>query len=114
MKKITLALALAGVMAAGTAFADPIVGKWRTGNGGTVNVAKCGGSFCVKVVGGQYGGKAIGQFAKNGEKYNGTIIDPEQDKKYRGAAWFQGDNTLKMRGSVLGGLIGRTDTWKRM
>ncbi|MEO0544868.1 MAG: DUF2147 domain-containing protein [Pseudomonadota bacterium] len=113
MKKRTLILAVAGVMFAGTAFADPIVGNWRTGEGGNTRIAACGSNFCVSVTSGEFAGQQIGSFSKNGDRYSGSITDPADGKKYRGAAWFTGSNTLKMRGSVLGGLVGRTDTWTR-
>ncbi|MEM1377799.1 MAG: DUF2147 domain-containing protein [Pseudomonadota bacterium] len=110
MKKSTLALTLAGVVMAGAALADPIVGNWRTGEGGQTKIAKCGSSFCVSVTAGEFAGRQIGKLDKDGDRYRGRITDPQNDRTYRGTAWFVG-NSLKMRGSVLG--IGRTDTWTR-
>ncbi|MEL6203526.1 MAG: DUF2147 domain-containing protein [Pseudomonadota bacterium] len=113
MKKNILVFAAASLMMAGSALADPIVGNWRTGEGGNTKIAQCGSSFCVSVTAGEFAGQQIGTFSKDGDKYKGSITDPADGKKYRGAAWFTGSNTLKMRGSVLGGLVGRTDTWTR-
>lgn len=111
MRKAILATA-ALLVSAGMALADPIVGNWRTGEGGNVAINACGGAFCVKVTSGEHANKQIGRFTKDGEKYAGNITDPNNDRTYRGSAWFEGNN-LKMRGSVLGGLVGRTDTWTR-
>ncbi|MEL6921232.1 MAG: DUF2147 domain-containing protein [Pseudomonadota bacterium] len=110
MKKSTLALAFAGIMITGTAFAEPIVGNWTTGSGGKTKIAACGSSFCVSVTSGEFAGRQIGKFDKDGDRYRGRITDPQNDRTYRGTAWFEGA-ALKMRGSVLG--IGRTDTWTR-
>ena len=110
MKMKTLLLAAAAVMIAGTAFADDIVGNWRTGEGGSTKIAQCGSSFCVSVTAGEFAGRQIGKFDKDGDRYRGRITDPANDRTYRGTAWFEGAS-LKMRGSFLG--IGRTDTWTR-
>ena len=112
IRTFILAAAVSGLMSA-AAMADQIEGQWRTGSGGTVNVFGCGSSYCIKVIGGQFNGRQIGKLRKSGDRYTGNITDPENDRTYRGSAWFSGVNTLNMRGSVLGGLIGRTDVWTR-
>ena len=112
MHKTMLALAAAAVMAATPALADPIVGNWRTGEGGSVAIGPCGSAFCVQVTAGEHAGRQIGRFSRDGDRYRGRITDPAEDRTYRGTAWFEGD-TLKMRGSVLGGLFGRTESWTR-
>ena len=111
MKLTLLAVAVAAATLTATpALADPIVGNWRTGEGGSVAINACGSAFCVSVTAGEHSGRQIGQFNKDGERYAGRITDPANDRTYRGTAWFEGSN-LKMRGSFLG--IGRTDTWTR-
>ena len=111
MKFTLLAAAIAATTLIATpALADPIVGNWRTGEGGSVAISACGSAFCVQVTAGEHSGKQIGRFNKDGERYAGRITDPSNDRTYRGTAWFEG-NSLKMRGSFLG--IGRTDTWTR-
>lgn len=110
MKTTLLALAVAVTMTATPALADPIVGNWRTGEGGSVAINPCGSAFCVSVTAGEHSGKQIGRFSKDGDRYAGRITDPNNDRTYNGRAWFEGAS-LKMRGSFLG--IGRTDTWTR-
>lgn len=112
MKTTILALAAAAAMIATPALADPIVGNWRTASGGNVVINPCGSAFCIQVTAGEHSGKQIGRLNKEGDRYAGQITDPAEDRTYRGAAWFEG-NSLKMRGSVLGGLVGRTETWTR-
>ncbi|MEM0899663.1 MAG: DUF2147 domain-containing protein [Pseudomonadota bacterium] len=109
----TVILSAAALLVSSTiAFADPIVGNWTTGSGGKVAVSNCGSAFCVKVRSGEHAGKQIGRFNRDGDRYKGKITDPTNDRTYNGSAWFSGTN-LKMRGAVLGGLLGRTDTWRK-
>ncbi|WP_421852314.1 DUF2147 domain-containing protein [Oricola sp.] len=112
IREFILAAAMAGLVSA-PALADQIEGRWRTGEGGNVSIAGCGSSFCIKVTSGEFNGRQIGKLKKDGDKYVGKITDPANDRTYRGSAWFSGANTLNMRGSVLGGLVGRTDKWTR-
>jgi uncharacterized protein (DUF2147 family) len=96
------------------AFADGIVGKWRTQSGETAQISKCGGSFCVKLTSGTYSGKSIGKMAPNGaNNYKGSITDPAKNKKYSGKAKLSG-NSLSMSGCVLGGLICQSQKWSRL
>jgi uncharacterized protein (DUF2147 family) len=47
----------------------------------------------------------------NGDRYeDGTILDPEDGKIYRGEIWVE-DGKLKIRGSL--GPLYRTRTWLR-
>lgn len=97
----------------GAAFADdPIVGNWRTDSGETAAIAG-GSSFSITLKTGKYKGKRIGTMkADGGGKYSGEITDPKNDKTYSGSATLAGNN-LKMSGCVLGGLICRSQNWKR-
>lgn len=100
-------------LATGTAFADDIVGNWKTDSGETAAIAG-GGPFTITVKTGKYNGKRIGSLnASGGGKYAGEITDPATDKTYSGKATLSGDN-LKMSGCVLGGLICKNQTWQRM
>lgn len=112
MHKFVIAAGAAFMMMATPALADNIIGNWTTGEGGKVKISQCGSAFCVSVTAGEHAGKQIGRLSKNGDKYVGNITDPSEDKTYKGTAWFAGSN-LKMRGAILGGLLGRTDTWTR-
>lgn len=109
IRKIALGAA-ALLLAVGTAYADPIDGNWKTQSGETASIA--GGGITLKT--GKHAGKRIGQMnPSGGGKYTGTITDPANDKTYKGKATLTG-STLKMSGCVAGGLICRTQTWKKM
>lgn len=112
-RKVSLAFAACIVMA-GAAYADPIEGDWKTDKGSTAGISSCGGSFCIKLKSGEHSGKSIGKFkADGGGAYSGNITDPANDKTYSGKATLAGSN-LKMKGCVLGGLICRTQNWKKL
>ncbi|MGD0632105.1 MAG: DUF2147 domain-containing protein [Terracidiphilus sp.] len=44
----------------------------------------------------------------------GTVVDPENGKEYKGKIWAVGKDSLKMRGYVGISLLGRTETWTRI
>ena len=44
----------------------------------------------------------------------GTVVDPENGKQYKGKIWAVGKDSLKMRGYVGISLLGRTETWTRI
>ena len=112
LRRLSTALAATMIMA-GIGYADPIEGDWKTEKGGTAGIATCGGSFCIKVKTGPYKGQSIGKFKANGDnQYSGNITDPETDKTYSGKGALSG-NSLKMSGCVFGGLICRSQNWKR-
>ncbi|MGX9179572.1 DUF2147 domain-containing protein [Mesorhizobium sp. BHbdii] len=112
-RKISMALA-ATLMMAGTAWADPIEGNWKTQAGATAVIAGGGGAFSITLKSGKFSGKRIGSFKVSGaNKYTGTITDPETDKTYSGKASVSGAS-LKMSGCVLGGLICRSQTWHKL
>jgi len=54
-------------------------------------------------------------FKADGENHwsGGTVRDPKAGKTYSGEITMTNDNQLDLRGSVLGGLFGRTTTWTR-
>lgn len=115
MKKaiLTSALSLA-LFAAGTTFAlaDPIEGKWMTGDKVLLNIKKCGGSFCVKVVGGKYDGKQSGKLKPAGDKvYKGTLKQFSSGISFAGTATLSG-NSMKMIAKKFGITV-KKDTWKR-
>lgn len=112
LRKLTMTAA-ALLLAAGTAYADPIEGNWRTNSGETAAISG-GGPFSITLKTGKHAGKRIGSFsASGGGKYAGKITDPANDKTYSGKATLSGSN-LKMSGCVLGGLICKTQNWKKM
>jgi uncharacterized protein (DUF2147 family) len=104
----------AATMCVGAAFADPIEGDWKTEKGSTAGISSCGGSFCIKLKSGTYAGKSIGKLKADGaNNYSGKITDPETYKTYSGKATLSG-TSLKMSGCVLGGLICRSQKWKKL
>ena len=114
-RRLSLAIAASAVSAviAGSAYADPIEGNWRTDKGSIAAISGCGSSFCIKLTSGKFAGKSIGKFKADGDnQYSGNITDPETDKTYSGKGTLSG-NSLKMSGCVFGGLICRSQNWKR-
>ena len=115
MKSTLLAAAVAATALIATpALADPIVGNWRTGEGGSVAINACGSAFCVKVTAGEHAGKQIGRFNKDGDRYVGRITDPTEDREYKGNARLSG-NSLNVTGcwAVCTPVTSRTETWTR-
>jgi uncharacterized protein (DUF2147 family) len=45
---------------------------------------------------------------------DGTVVDPENGKEYKGKVWAVGKDTLKMRGFIGISLLGRTESWVRI
>ena len=111
MRKITMAAA-ALLLAAGTAYADPIEGNWKTQSGETAAISG-GASFSIVLKTGKHAGKRIGSMkATGGGKYAGSITDPADDKTYSGSARLSG-STLKMTGCALK-VFCKTQTWRKM
>lgn len=108
IRKLSLAAA-AMLFAAGTAYADPIDGTWRTASGETASIS--GGAITLKS--GKHAGKRIGNMrATGGGKYAGTITDPADNKTYSGSAKISG-SSLRMTGCALK-VFCKTQTWKKM
>lgn len=111
-RTLTLAVAATLFVSGAALAADPIVGNWRTDSGETAAITG-GGPFAITLKTGKHAGKRIGSMsASGGGKYAGEITDPANDKTYSGKATLSGNN-LKMSGCVLGGLICRSQNWKR-
>lgn len=101
------------LLAAGTAYADPIVGSWRTESGERAQISGSG-TFSIVVKTGKNAGKNIGRLKATGQgSYSGTVRDPNENKNYSGKARVSG-NSLTLSGCVLGGLICKNQTWSRM
>jgi uncharacterized protein (DUF2147 family) len=99
-------------LTAGAAFADPIVGNWKTAAGPTAAIVPCGGNFCITLKSGKFSGKQIGRFKAAGDSYSGTITDPNDDKTYSGTASVTGAR-LKMTGCALK-IFCKTQTWSKL
>lgn len=79
---------------------------------GIIEIAKCGGGFCITLKSGKNAGKQIGKLTGSGADYSGEITDPENDKTYSGSGAVSG-NSLKLKGCVLKVLC-KSQTWTRM
>ena len=113
IRTFVAAIALLSAMSL-DALADPIEGKWRTAGGATALIGPCGASLCVKLMNRPYNGRSIGRFKATGKQtYAGTLTDPDNGKTYSGKAKLSG-KTLRMSGCVLGGLICRSERWRRL
>lgn len=113
MNKFRL-LAAAAILAASTSFAsaDAIEGNWKTGDGVLVKISKCGGSFCVDVVDGDYAGKRSGKLdAQGGGVYQGKLKQFSTGLSFSGTATLAG-NSMKLVAKALGVTV-KTDNWKR-
>src|SRR5690554_4030421 len=112
MFRTLMLAAAAGLLFAGPALADPIVGNWKLDNGAIAQIAAAGGGFTITLRSGQHSGKRIGQMQPNGDgKYKGSITDPNEDKTYSGNATLNG-NRLAMQGCVAV-VFCRTQNWQR-
>jgi len=108
--------ALAGLlmMMGAIAHADDIEGNWRTQSGDTAAIGGCGSGYCITLKTGKFAGRQIGNMAASGGgSYAGEITDPATEKTYSGKATVSG-TSMKMSGCMLGGLICKSQTWKKM
>lgn len=123
-------LAIAFVMAAGTALADPAVGVWQTvpddnGNFGHVEVTTCGPALCGTLVraydsaGAQIESPNLGRRIvwdmepKGGGGYaGGKIYSPDRDRTYNGRLTLT-ERGLAVEGCVLG-ICRDGGTWRRV
>ena len=129
MKKLALIAAL--VVAAGSAFADPVEGLWKTkpddnGKFGHVLIAPCGDKLCgvlvkafdssgAETTSDNIGKQIVWNMAANGDgSYGGgKVWAPDRDKTYNSKMSLSGDS-LAVSGCVLGGLICRASDWSRV
>ena len=45
---------------------------------------------------------------------DGTVVDPDNGKEYKGKIWAVGNDNLKMRGYIGISILGRTESWVRI
>lgn len=93
-------------------------GLWKRSNGAHIRVFNCGGGIGMKVVKSpspKKVGKTIMCGAKKTgkNKWQGTLLNLDDGQKYSGYVSLSG-RSLKLSGCVLGGLICKSDTWKRI
>lgn len=126
MRTYLLAAALVGL--AGAASADPVEGVWQTqvddGAYAHVTIAPCGSALCGKISrtfkdGAEYKSENIGKkividmVPVGGGKYEGQVWRPSNNKVYSGKMNVSG-NAMKLAGCVAGGLLCKSQDWKRV
>ncbi|MDA0187825.1 MAG: DUF2147 domain-containing protein [Proteobacteria bacterium] len=124
--------AVALMMLAGAAAADPLIGDWRTaaddnGNSGIIRITQCGTSLCGTLVQSfdsagnpiqseNTGRQLIWDTNPTGEagQYRGMLHSPDRGRDYRSRLALSG-NALTVSGCVMGGAICREGgTWQRV
>jgi uncharacterized protein (DUF2147 family) len=73
---------------------------------------KCSGEYKNQLI---LGMLLMRNFHAEGDDWvDGTVVDPENGKEYKGKIWAVGKDTLKMRGYIGISLLGRTENWVRL
>ena len=73
---------------------------------------KCSGEYKNQLI---LGMLLMRNFHQQGDDWvDGTVVDPENGKEYKGKIWAVGKDTLRMRGYIGISLLGRTETWVRL
>ncbi len=73
---------------------------------------KCSGEYKNQLI---LGMVIMRNFHPEGDDWvDGSVVDPENGKEYKGKIWAMGKDSLKMRGYVGISLLGRTETWSRL
>lgn len=129
MKKFLIAMAM--IVGAGTAAADPADGLWKTkpddnGNFGHVQISECGAAVCgvlIQAFNGagepidspNIGRQIVWDMVPNGDGTysDGKVYAPDRDKTYRAKMVLNG-STLGVSGCVLGGAVCRESAWSRV
>jgi uncharacterized protein (DUF2147 family) len=72
----------------------------------------CSGEYKNKLILGMI---IMSNFHSEGDDWvEGTVVDPENGKQYKGKIWSVGKDQLKMRGFIGISLLGRTESWVRI
>lgn len=73
---------------------------------------KCSGEYKNQLV---LGMVVVRNFHPDGDDWvDGTVVDPDNGKEYKGKIWAEGNDNLKMRGYIGISLLGRTEGWVRI
>ncbi|GAB2184958.1 DUF2147 domain-containing protein [Roseibium sp. LAB1] len=138
LKTILSSALLAGALittSATVSFAGDAKGDWERPNGASkIRISSCGSSLCGKLIWLREPrndtknpeaakrdrpllGVQIVQAMKPTEKENqwkGKVYNAEDGKTYTGFIELTSANALKLEGCVMGGLICKGETWKRV
>jgi uncharacterized protein (DUF2147 family) len=91
--------------------ADPLLGNWKTQNGETSEISRCGAGYCITAKSGQFAGRQIGIFSARDDSYSGKITDPQTNRTYSGTLKVSGDS-IKLTGCAMNVLC-KSQTWTR-
>jgi uncharacterized protein (DUF2147 family) len=73
---------------------------------------KCSGEYKNQLILGMI---FMRNFHPEGDNWvDGTVVDPENGKEYKGKIWAVGKDNLHMRGYIGISLLGRTESWVRI
>jgi uncharacterized protein (DUF2147 family) len=124
-----ISIALAALFLAGSAAADPLIGRWQTapddnGNIGIVEVAPCAAALCGTLIAAfdssgaridtpQVGRLIIWDTVASAEgAYEGRIYSPDRDKEYASRLALAGDR-LTVSGCMMG-MCRQGGVWQRV
>ena len=84
----------------------------RPGRMPNVVCDKCSGEYKNQLI---LGMVLMRDFHPDGDDWvDGTVVDPDNGKEYKGKIWAVGNDALKMRGYIGISLLGRTESWVRL
>jgi uncharacterized protein (DUF2147 family) len=136
-----LALTVAVVLAAPSAFATSLLGDWLTEDkDAALRIAACGGSLCGRIIWLESPRDRGGSLrrddnnpdrAKHGQRicglvvirdlkptgpntWGGDVYNPQDGKTYRGTITVLSDNALRLRAYIGLPIFGRSQTWTRV
>ena len=134
----TAMIAAALTLVSGSAFAADVTGLWATpGNGGQVEIARCGNSLCGKLVTSDHiktdptrkdvknkdetqrgrplkNLQMLYDFTGGPTKWTGgKVYNPEDGGTYSGTIELLSDNELKLKGCIVAPLC-KTQKWTRL
>lgn len=115
----TLAIGLiASVFISGQAEAASPNGTWKRSNGAHIKVFNCKGGIGMRVVKSpspKKVGKTImcGAKKSGANKWQGSLRNLDDGQIYSGYVTLKG-NSLVLQGCGLGGLVCKSDTWRRL
>ena len=73
---------------------------------------KCSGEYKNQLI---LGMVFLRNFHAEGDNWvDGSVVDPENGKEYKGKLWAVGKDSLHMRGYIGISLLGRTESWVRI
>lgn len=105
------------MLASTTALAGPN-GVWKRSNGAHIKVFNCGGGIGMRVIKSpspKKVGKTImcGAKKSGANKWKGSVLNLDDGQRYSGYVTLRG-GSLTLSGCVLGGLVCKNDTWRRL